>query len=89
MAMPQYCYFAKGAKRPSHTTNMLIATKYNHMKLIADMNFLYEFFIDALNSFSFFNDLNVRQTEVAPAFSNFCQLLGSQLQNLLNLLNSD
>ena len=39
MAMPQYCYLAKGAKRPSHTTNMLIATKYNQMKLIADMEF--------------------------------------------------
>ena len=23
MAMPQYCYLAKGAKRPSHSTNML------------------------------------------------------------------
>ena len=25
MAMPQCCYLAKGAKRPSHTTNMLIS----------------------------------------------------------------
>ena len=39
MAMPQYCYLAKGAKRPSHTTNVLIATKYNQMKILADMEF--------------------------------------------------
>ena len=39
MAMPQYCYLAKGAKRTSHTTNMLIATKYNQMKINADMEF--------------------------------------------------
>ena len=39
MTMPQYCYLAKGAKPPSHTTNMLIATKYNQMKIIADMEF--------------------------------------------------
>ena len=26
MAMPQYCYLAKGAKRPSHTTNMLTSS---------------------------------------------------------------
>ena len=26
MAMPQCCYLAKGAKRPSHTTNMLTSS---------------------------------------------------------------
>ena len=44
MAMPQCCYLAKvekGAKRPSHTTSMLIATKYNQMKIIADMEFFH------------------------------------------------
>ena len=25
--MPQCCYLAKGAKRPSHTTNMLTSSK--------------------------------------------------------------
>ena len=39
MAMPQYCYLTKGAKRPSHATNMLIATKDNQMKIIVDMEF--------------------------------------------------
>ena len=27
LAMPQCCYLAKGAKRPSHTTNMLTSSK--------------------------------------------------------------
>ena len=27
MAMPQCCYLAKGAKRPSHTTNMLTSSR--------------------------------------------------------------
>ena len=62
MTMPQCCYLAKGAKRPSHTTNMLIATKYYQMEIIADMEFF-----DALNSFSFFDDLNVRRIKVAPS----------------------
>ena len=39
MAIPQYWYLAKGAKRPSHTTNMLIPTKYNQRKLFAGMEF--------------------------------------------------
>ena len=61
MAMPQYCYLAKGAKRTSHTTNMLIATKYNQMKIIADMEFFRR--IDQLFIFA---DLNVRRIEVGP-----------------------
>ena len=38
MAMPQGCYLAKGAKRPSHTTNMLTSSDHN-LKIIADMKF--------------------------------------------------
>ena len=32
MAMPQCCYLAKGAKRPSHTTNMLTSSNNNLKK---------------------------------------------------------
>ena len=60
--LPRYCYLAKGAKQPSHTTNMLITTKYNQMKIIADM----EIFRRIEWLFSFFDDLIVRRIEVAP-----------------------
>ena len=42
MAMPQCCYLAKGAKRPSHTTNMLTSSNYN-LKIIAAMEFFRRF----------------------------------------------
>ena len=47
--MPQCCYLAKGAKRPSHTTNML-TTSNNNLKIIADMEFFDAFFERSLFS---------------------------------------
>ena len=38
MAMCQCCYLAKGAKRPSHTTNMLTSSD-NNLKIFADMEY--------------------------------------------------
>ena len=35
MAMPQCCYLAKGANRPSHTTNMLTSSNNNLKKIAA------------------------------------------------------
>ena len=34
MAIPQYCYLAKGAKRPSHTTNMLTSSNVSVIRSI-------------------------------------------------------
>ena len=38
MVMPQCCYLAKGAKRLSHTTNMLTSSN-NNLKIIAAIRF--------------------------------------------------
>ena len=41
MAMPQCCYLAKGAKRPSHTTNMLTSSnkvQYILADILSDTN---------------------------------------------------
>ena len=37
MAMPQCCYLAKGAKRPSHTTNLLFSSKKSSSMQLAVM----------------------------------------------------
>ena len=44
MAMPQCCYLAKAAQRPSHTTNMITFSN-NNLKIFADVEFF-----DAMNS---------------------------------------
>ena len=45
------------ANRHKYATNMLIATKYNQMKILADM--------ELFRRFSFFDDLNSRRIEDA------------------------
>ena len=35
MTMPQCCYLAKGAKRPSYTTNMLTSSKIHVPYILA------------------------------------------------------
>ena len=80
MAMPQCCYLAKGAKRPSHTTNMLTSSKNQVPYILAvtapneeSPNRLYRLALNFVYSIELFSILLVIRDKICQKWDEICQ----------------